>query len=75
LLLLTSAMQPVAFNEDAPFPFNRGDSTLTAILPETGLYALIITSDELGGTFWLRLSGGQPQAGESFGLGNQCAGG
>jgi hypothetical protein len=74
LLLLTTTMLPVAFNEDAAFPFGRGDSTLTATLPESGLYALIITSDALGGTFWLRLSGGLPQTeNEPFGLINQCA--
>lgn len=61
LALLSPAVQPIAFNDSHPFSVNPTDARVTYVLPESGVYSLLVaTNNPLGGAYVLRLQGGPP---------------
>jgi hypothetical protein len=59
--VLAPSMQPIAFNQDAPFAFTPTDASATVRLGESGQFTVLVGYTGSGGGYVVRLTA-QPQA-------------
>ncbi|MBW4438150.1 MAG: hypothetical protein KME04_13505 [Pleurocapsa minor GSE-CHR-MK-17-07R] len=55
--VLAPNMQPIAFNENAPFAFTPTDASATVRLGETGQFTILVGYTGMGGGYVVRLNG------------------
>ncbi len=58
IAVLSPQTAPISYNAGVPFGFTSAEAAVSVVLPEDGIYSLLVSSQGAGGAYLLRLNGG-----------------